>query len=277
MSLLPGKMLNFGFLQCCNTHHDAGSGNELKVVQLTSDNGPLNEWAMAQPAHKLAQHEALDLSLAPRMRWCDSDSRAVPPPATIQQQTLREKIRLPQLRRYPVPPHCAHDSEDVCQEELLRIYQEFVLDLHKGIYMTQLTSNQDYSNIHCQLLDDLQTLKVDQGSGCIVEFPLTAVSKVYRIVKNDEKVSPQGGSPTPIMPLQNAEHIVVVEFMRRKLAFVFTDLAVAQRFLLCIELLIRRAQESRELTNAVSAARPKGESGLIAPMFASHNVRDSGG
>merc|ERR1719229_2160907 len=100
--------------------------------------------------------------------------------------------------------------------------------------MTQLTSNQDYSDIHCQVLEDLQTLKVDQGSGSIIEFPLSAVSKVYRIVKNDDKWysagSLTGPTPVPPLPLANAEHIVVVEFMRRKLAFVFNDMAAAQRF-----------------------------------------------
>merc|ERR1711979_167432 len=100
------------------------------------------------------------------------------------------------------------------------------------------------------ILGDLQTLKVDQSSGCIIEFPLTAVSKVYRIVKNDDKWysagSLNGPTPMPPLPLSNAEHIVVVEFMRRKLAFVFNDMKPALNFLMCMELLIRRAQEFRQ-------------------------------
>merc|ERR1719392_344337 len=140
------------------------------------------------------------------------------------------------------------DPEDVRRAELLRTYQDFVMDLHKGLHMTQLTSSQDYSDIHCQILEDLQTLKVDQGSGCIIEFPLSAVSKVYRIVKNDGKWysagSLTGPTPMPPLPLSNAEHIVVVEFMRRKLAFVFNEITAAQIFLMCMELLIRRAQEN---------------------------------
>merc|ERR1711862_1019273 len=83
----------------------------------------------------------------------------------------------------------------------------------------------------------------------IIEFPLTAVSKVYRIVKNDDKWysagSLNGPTPMPPLPLANAEHIVVVEFMRRKLAFVFNEIVAAQSFLMCMELLIRRAQECR--------------------------------
>uniref|UniRef100_A0A7S2MBG6 Uncharacterized protein n=1 Tax=Alexandrium andersonii TaxID=327968 RepID=A0A7S2MBG6_9DINO len=132
----------------------------------------------------------------------------------------------------------------------MRCYREFVLDLHRGMHLTQLSATQEYSDIHCQVLEDLQTLKVDQGSGCIIEFPLSAVSKVYRIVKNDESWHSAGSltGPTPIppLPLSNAEHIVVIEFMRRKLAFVFLDIAAAQRFLMCIELLIRRVQECQE-------------------------------
>ena len=39
------------------------------------------------------------------------------------------------------------------------------------------------------------------------------------------------------------ENIVVVEFMKRKLAFVFPDSSSSQLFLLCMELLIRKAQQ----------------------------------
>mmetsp|Transcript_73037 Transcript_73037/g.236396 ORF Transcript_73037/g.236396 Transcript_73037/m.236396 type:complete len:194 (+) Transcript_73037:311-892(+) len=155
--------------------------------------------------------------------------------------------------------------------------------------MTQLTSNQDYSDIHCQILEDLQTLKIDQGSGCIIEFPLGAVSKVYRIVKNDDKWfsagTLTGPAPMPPLPLSSAEHIVVVEFMRRKLAFVFSEIKVAQRFLMCIELLIRRAQEVRDEAEArtgvqsgISGSR-KGRgtgSGAMAPMFSSFSTREPG-
>jgi len=136
------------------------------------------------------------------------------------------------------------------------MYQEFALDMHTGMYLTQLTSNRDYSDIHCQLMEDMQTLKLDQSNGRIIEFPLTGVSKVYRIVKNDDKWY-SAGSPLPGLPNSNTEHIVVVEFMRRKLAFVFKELQMSQRFLMCMELLIRRAQQKqakkalRSLTPAI--------------------------
>lgn len=236
---------------------------------------------MAQPVHLLTQQDSFDMTVTPRTA-CKGD-RPRTTPITPRQRSFKERIRLPKLRRYPVPPGCSTDDpEEHRREELLRAYQEFVLDLHKGIHMTQLTSNQDYSDIHCQILEDLQTLKVDQGSGCIIEFPLSAVSKVYRIVKNDEKWysagSLTGPTPMPPLPLSNAEHIVVVEFMRRKLAFVFSDMAAAQRFLMCIELLIRRAQESRSEVDSLSfRSRPKNESSSIAPMFSGYSTRESPG
>merc|ERR1719510_2368394 len=204
---------------------------------------------MAQPVHLLTHQDSFDMTMMPHHNSCQSTTVRASP-ITPRQKSFKDRIRLPKLRRYPLPPTCSPDApEEARRDELLRVYQEFVLDLHKGLHMTQLTSNQDYSDIHCQILEDLQTLKVDQGSGCIIEFPLSAVSKVYRIVKNDDTWhsagSLTGPLPIPPLPLSSAEHIVVIEFMRRKLAFAFSDMAAAQRFLMCIELLIRRVQESR--------------------------------
>merc|ERR1712038_1779535 len=136
----------------------------------------------------------------------------------------------------------------------------------------------DYSEIHCQILEDLQTLKVDEGSGCIIEFPLGAVSKVYRIVKNDDRwhsAAEMTGSAS--MPPSNAEHIVVIEFMRRKLAFVFGEMSAAQSFLMCIELLIRRAQESKHGAHPLSfRSPPSNETTTIAPMFSGYSSRGPG-
>mmetsp|Transcript_41697 Transcript_41697/g.89526 ORF Transcript_41697/g.89526 Transcript_41697/m.89526 type:complete len:322 (-) Transcript_41697:206-1171(-) len=272
-------------LQCCNSHADIPNG-ELKVVHLSSD---VMEMHMKQPVHLLTRQDSFDMTLAMQKSAKGSasstPSRLSPGVVTPRQEGLRDRVWLPKLRRYPVPPSCSEeDPEDVRRAELLRMYQEFVLDLHKGIHVTQLTSNQDYSDIHCQILDDLQTLKIDQGSGCIIEFPLGAVSKVYRIVKNDDKWfsagTLTGPAPIPPLPLSSAEHIVVVEFMRRKLAFVFNDIKVAQRFLMCIELLIRRAQEVRDEHDARPARRgassPLQGGSSIAPMFSSFSTREPG-
>merc|ERR550532_3260345 len=164
---------------------------------------------------------------------------------TPRQRDVLGHLELPELVLYPVPPNChPDDPEEERKRKLLEMYQEFALSLHTGMYLTQLTSSRDYSDIHCQLMEDMITLKLDQSNGRIIEFPLTNVSKVYRIVKTDDKwYTP--GMPLPGGASANAEQIVVVEFMRRKLAFVFKDLQVAQCFLISMELLIRRAQQKQ--------------------------------
>mmetsp|Transcript_95475 Transcript_95475/g.275064 ORF Transcript_95475/g.275064 Transcript_95475/m.275064 type:complete len:306 (+) Transcript_95475:185-1102(+) len=253
-----------GFLQCCNSHNEAGAVAELRVVHLSSD---VTDFPHQPPGPPDAVDWTSGAILGPGGR---SDSLDVSYGSTPRQRSFQERIRLPRLRRYPVPPGCSSDDpEEVRREELQRTYREFVIDLHRGIHMTQLTSTQDYSNIHCQILEDLQTLKVDQGSGEIIEFPLGAVSKVYRIVKNDEKFNGAFAGSSAL--LSRAEHIVVVEFMRRKLAFVFNEIQVAQRFLMCIELLIRRAQEFQAEGAPPSRTNAGGSAGGggIAPIFAS--------
>eukprot|EP00933_Yihiella_yeosuensis_P063183 TRINITY_DN66290_c0_g1_i1.p1 TRINITY_DN66290_c0_g1~~TRINITY_DN66290_c0_g1_i1.p1 ORF type:complete len:324 (-),score=51.40 TRINITY_DN66290_c0_g1_i1:179-1150(-) len=251
-------------LTCCNTHGDGYGDKELKVVQLSSD---VLEHHSGPPVHLLTEQDSFDMTLSPRQGAMGER----PKPSiglTPRQQHFRDRIQLPKLMRYPQPAGTPpEESEEKRQEILLQVYQDFILDLHKGLHMTQLSSNQEYSDIHCQILEDLQTLKVDQGSGCIIEFPLTAVSKVYRIVKNDDRWysagSLTGPTPMPPLPLSNAEHIVVVEFMRRKLAFVFADMVAAQQFLMCIELLIRRAQETK---NEFAGCR-SGKADSFVPMF----------
>jgi len=247
---------------CCNAHnHIESSNGELKIVSLSSDVMDSN---LAQPVHLLTEQDSFDMTLSPRAGAMGEWPQGIA--MTPRQHNFKDRIQLPSLLRYPLPPGCLpEEAEDKRRNTLLQVYQDFVLDLHKGLHMTQLSSNQEYSDIHCQILEDLKTLKVDQGSGCIIEFPLTAVSKVYRIVKNDDRWysagSLTGPTPMPPLPLSNAEHIVVVEFMRRKLAFVFADMVAAQRFLMCIELLIRRAQETKDENGA------KSKNNVSVPMF----------
>lgn len=197
-------------------------------------------------------------------------------PCTPRQRDLRDGLELPKLHHYPAPPGGGQeDTEETKHEKLLEMYQEFVLELFTGMFLTQLTSNRDYSDIHCQLMEDLTTLKLDQNNGRIIEFPLTGVSKVYRIVKNEDKwyspASAQG------VPMTVVEHIVVVEFMRRKLAFVFKEVIASQRFLTCMELLIRRAQQKdmgRTLRSLYPAIPPTSD-GPTGPCAAPRQVLDS--
>lgn len=272
--------------QCCTTACDQastdltwiGDSNRIRGSPYTSEIVQLNtdfpDTPLAPPVHLLTQRDALDITV---QKLAEQNH-------TPRLQGFRDGVRLPLLRRYPVPPGCSpDDSEDFRRSELLRVYQDFTVELYKGVHMTQLGVNQDYSNIHCQILEDLQTLKVDQGSGCIIEFPLSAVSKIYRIVKNDNRWfkagSLTGPSPMPPLPLSNAEHIVVVEFMRRKLAFVFSDMDQAHRFLMCMELLIRRAQEVCQesgLLMPFGGRRVGKNDHAIAPMFSAYKHGPSG-
>lgn len=210
---------------------DNTSSSETKVVSLRAD---LPE-GRPKLAHDLSEHDAIDTTMGPNRNRLLAENVMTP-----RQHTFKEAVQLPKLLRYPSLPKdfTLEEGYEEYQERdvLLGLFREFALDLNRGRYLTQLGSNQDYSVIHCQVMDDLQTLKVDQGNGCIIEFPLTGVSKVYRIVKTDERLMQTTTAP-------NVEHIVVVEFMRRKLAFVFTEVKEAQKFLLCMELMIRRAQE----------------------------------
>lgn len=217
----------------CYVDNAASTSSETKVVSLRAD---LPE-GRPKLAHDLSEHDAIDTTMGP-----NRNRRLVENVMTPRQHTFKEAVQLPKLLRYPSLPKdfTLEEGYEEYQERdvLLGLFREFALDLNRGRYLTQLGSNQDYSVIHCQVMDDLQTLKVDQGNGCIIEFPLTGVSKVYRIVKTDERLMNVQTTTAP-----NVEHIVVVEFMRRKLAFVFTEVKEAQKFLLCMELMIRRAQE----------------------------------
>lgn len=241
----------FGFGCCSCAGCDNHPGQNEYQVHLSSD---IQDSRMAR--HLITRADSFDITFTPRSLHTLSTRST---PITPRQKCLRETLELPMLHTYPIPPNCSADeAEDERKKKLLDMYQDFALDLHAGMYLTQLTSNRDYSDIHCQLMEDMQTLKLDQSNGRIIEFPLTGVSKVYRIVKNDDKWY-SAGTPVPGGPTANTEHIVVVEFMRRKLAFVFKELHVSQRFRMCMELLIRRAQQKqakkalRSLTPAIPA------------------------
>lgn len=229
-------------LQCCSCRGPDGNSGMEEQVHLSSDPSDVIQ------RHLITRTDSFDITFTPRGAVASNSLPAKATPMTPRQRDLKDRLELPVLHQYPVPPNCGADEDDEMRhQKLLSTYQDFALDLHTGMYLTQLTSNRDYSDIHCQLMEDLQTLKLDQSNGRIIEFPLTGVSKVYRIVKSDDKWydAGSGPQPVPILPFSNAEHIVVVEFMRRKLAFVFKEIQASQRFLMCMELLIRRAQQEQ--------------------------------
>lgn len=251
MMLSPRLEWMFGCCSCAGC--DTGGQGELQV-QLSTDLS-----SQSARRHLLTRGDSFDITFTPRSYGEGEPTNRNqvaerPGLLTPRQRDLRNQLDLPSLNTYPVAPNCtAEDGEEERREKLLAMYQEFALDLHTGMYLTQLTSNRDYSDIHCQLMEDMMTLKLDQSNGRIIEFPLTNVSKVYRIVKNDDKWYTAGTALPTSSP--QTEQIVVVEFMRRKLAFVFKELQVSQRFLICMELLIRRAQQ-RQAKKALRSLTP---------------------
>lgn len=225
-------------LQCCS-----GASDREPPIELQLQLGGTPE---AIPRHLITSADPMDVTFVSSVLGSDASGPNGRPsprcPITPRQRDLRDQLELPLLHTYPAPPDCQPDEpEDQKREKLLQMYQDFTLEMHSGVYLTQLTANRDYSEIHCQLMEDMQTLKLDQSNGRIIEFPLTGVSKVYRIVKNNDKWYSAGSA----VPNGQSENLVVVEFMRRKLAFVFKELQVSQRFLVCMELLIRRAHQKQ--------------------------------
>lgn len=243
---------------------------ELQVpckVQLNADLGEGHQ----KVQHALTSRDSFDLTFVPH-------SCGLPvAPMTPRQRDVLGHLDLPDLVLYPLPPNShPDDPEEERKRKLLDMYQEFALSLHTGLYLTQLTSSRDYSDIHCQLMEDMLTLKLDQSNGRIIEFPLTNVSKVYRIVKTEDRWY-TAGMPLPNgEPSQNIEQIVVVEFMRRKLAFVFKDLQEAQRFLISMELLIRRAQQKQagKACRSLTPAFPPPQPGPTNPCPTPRQVHD---
>lgn len=237
-------------LGCCSCAGFEPHGQGELQVQLTSDR-------VAHPTrrHPLTKEDSFDITFTPRSFGDpDSPSASHSSRRTSRQQRVMDQLELPQLAMYPKPPSVeSGDTDEDKRMKLLAMYREFASDLHTGMHLMQLTSSRDYSEIHCQLMEDLTILKLDQSNGRIIEFPLINVSKVYRIVKSEDKWYTPGSAL--LGSVSNSEQIVVVEFMRRKLAFVFRDLAVSQRFLICMELLIRRAQQ-KESGKAMRSLTP---------------------
>ncbi|CAK0873355.1 unnamed protein product [Prorocentrum cordatum] len=232
-----------------------GEFGELQI-NLSSDGG--TEQKRPPAAYKeesmLMRGDSFDITFTPRTFAIGGEDTSVwsshGVPATPRRRAGAEGLDLPILREYRVPPNCnKEDPVEVQRAALLHMYQAFAVDLHAGMYLTQLTSSREHSEIHVQLMDDLVTLKMDQSNGHILEFPLDKVLKVYRITHDARGAGLD----------DQAAHIVVLEFMRRKLAFVFPEEKVTQRFLISLELLIQRAKQHAKVQRpALTPALPQG-------------------
>ena len=138
---------------------------ETKVVHLRSD---VPEGHLPKPSHDLGEHDTIDTTLGP------SRNKRAPQPSvmTPRQHCFKEAVQLPKLLRYPSLPkdfmaNMAEDGsfgsgerEQQERETLLKMFQDFALDMHRGRYLTQLGSNQDYSVIHCRLAAHQKPLRL---------------------------------------------------------------------------------------------------------------------
>eukprot|EP01069_Polyplicarium_translucidae_P008129 Polyplicarium_translucidae@DN3187_c0_g3_i1.p1 len=161
---------------------------------------------------------------------------------TPRQLNMMKKIALPSLNLYPAPPGetNAHSlNQDQRRDALASLYRHFVLDIIRGLYLTQITAGREYATIHCQLADDFSSLILDQNDGRLIEFPLDSVRTVYVLVRTVERpalaveprtVSPPGRTTASDVPKRkaaqvpklnfstlkaSAEYILVVEFSER--------------------------------------------------------------
>merc|ERR1719293_592561 len=111
--------------------------------------------------HPITRPDSFDITFTPRV-FNGTELSSVTP----RERSFYQRLELPKLHTYPVPPTCTPETaEEDRMHELLKMYQQFAFELHTGMYLLQMTSNNDYSEIHCQLMGDMQTLKLDQSNG----------------------------------------------------------------------------------------------------------------
>lgn len=102
-----------------------------------------------------------------------------------------------------------------------RLIKEFVLDLLRGSYLTQLNSQFSFDVLYTTVDDSFTTLMFDQPGGQRIEFPL----RDFKLVYNIQKILPRYGKFEPF-----PYHLCVAELPFRKLAFVFEREEDAHKF-----------------------------------------------
>lgn len=168
-------------------------------------------------------------------------------------------------------------SESERRYTVKQMFKDFVVELTRGAYFTQLAAGNTYITLHCQLTEDLDALTVDPNTGERIEFPTLEILKVYMVereaprsseIDNTTQYSCNSGAERSIAAdkrcsfnsnthpsqttgsfkvppldfrqlLRHMDYVVVVQFRIRRLAFVFRDEIEANRFKLCFDLLIR--------------------------------------
>mmetsp|Transcript_102813 Transcript_102813/g.299885 ORF Transcript_102813/g.299885 Transcript_102813/m.299885 type:complete len:355 (+) Transcript_102813:58-1122(+) len=245
----PAWPLDFQCGNCNNCSGDAGV-EDIHVQMLSSEySQPAQHWSNG---HSLTDGDSFDITFMPRSP--DSEDFLGQSALTPRQRDLQGQLELPTLESYPLPPDCGSQTpKDEVRQQVREMYQGFALDLYTGMYLTQLMVDRTYSDIHCQLMEDMSTLKLDQSNGRIIEFPLANVSKVYCLIKRAGKLYP---SDTQRHNTPDSEQIIVVVFSKRKLAFVFKETKACERFAFCLELLVWRAQQLEGVPLMRSALSP---------------------
>mmetsp|Transcript_56874 Transcript_56874/g.132581 ORF Transcript_56874/g.132581 Transcript_56874/m.132581 type:complete len:331 (-) Transcript_56874:64-1056(-) len=253
------------FWKCqCDCESEKHTPAETVLVQTLN-----SEYSEPGQRQDLTREDSFDITFTPRTMESEVVNTN---PITPRQRHLQVQLELPMLPHFPTPPGSrSSDSPEELKQRTLEMYQGFALDLHQGMYLTQLMADRSYSDIHCQLMEDMSTLKLDQSNGRIVEFPLANVSKVYRLVKSRGKYVHRQQEQS-----DDADQIVVVVFTKRKLAFVFKELRTCQRFMFCLELLIWRAQQEQQVPLLRSSTQSRrehaGSSASSEPPLSPHVV-----
>jgi len=159
---------------------------------------------------------------------------------TPRREEILELLGIPISRTKPAKEVRALYGDEKRHWQMIAACQEFTLNLHAGMYLTYLTNTGEREDIHCQLMDDLTTIKLDDGNGKIIVFPLPAVSTVSRGLRKTQRVP---------------EHLVIMEFMRRKLKFAFMSEQDTELFATCMKLIISKAGNCPEQVLGESLCR----------------------
>jgi len=180
---------------------------------------------------------------------------------TPRQKRFHNKVKLPDrlLDECNIPESAVLPKEGTREEkldELNKIYKKFVLSLNRGIVLKQVITTRSYADIHCQLMDDMINLTINQGSGVLVLISLDSVSGLDFYVQRPSiyaeaaTVTRNTSSTNPLVPslrLNSADYLVIMKFAvdgykERKIVFVFHNERKGTTFKLCMELLVEQTK-----------------------------------
>jgi len=127
------------------------------------------------------------------------------------------------------------------QQSVRNELDALTFNLYTGAYLMQLMADGTFSEMHFQLVDDLKVLKLDQGNGCIVEFPLSLVTRVQEAVQLGGIMYRPGPKLPNCLP-PDTLHITTIYFPRHRLVFGFRNGKEGSAFKTCMEFLVKRTK-----------------------------------